>query len=50
LAAFWHFIKARLSELGATAFPGSPTQFETFIAWETEKYAGVIRSAKIAAK
>lgn len=43
-------IKARLSELGATAIPGSPTQFETFIAWETEKYAGVIRSAKIAAK
>jgi tripartite-type tricarboxylate transporter receptor subunit TctC len=43
-------IKARLSELGATALPGSPAQFETFIAQETAKYAGVIRSAKIAAK
>ncbi len=43
-------IKARLSELGATAIPGSPAQFEKFIAQETEKYAGVIRSAKIAAK
>lgn len=43
-------IKARLSELGATVIPGSPAQFETFIAQETEKYAGVIRSAKIAVK
>ena len=43
-------IKARLSELGATTIPGSPIQFETFIAQETEKYAGVIRSAKISAK
>jgi len=43
-------IKARLSELGATAIPGSPTQFETFIARQTEKYADVIRSAKIAVK
>jgi tripartite-type tricarboxylate transporter receptor subunit TctC len=40
-------IKARLSELGATAMPGSPNHFGTFIAQETEKYAGVIRSAKI---
>jgi tripartite-type tricarboxylate transporter receptor subunit TctC len=43
-------IKARLSELGATAIPGSPTQFETLIARETEKYADVIRSAKIVVK
>jgi tripartite-type tricarboxylate transporter receptor subunit TctC len=43
-------IKGRLSELGATAVPGSPLQFETFIARETEKYADVIRSAKISIK
>jgi tripartite-type tricarboxylate transporter receptor subunit TctC len=43
-------IKARLSELGASAIPGSPAQFGKFIAEETEKHAGVIRSAKIAPK
>jgi tripartite-type tricarboxylate transporter receptor subunit TctC len=43
-------IIARLSELGASALPGSPTQFRKFITEETEKYADVIRSAKIAAK
>ncbi|MCA6113096.1 tripartite tricarboxylate transporter substrate binding protein [Bradyrhizobium sp. CNPSo 4026] len=43
-------IRARLSELGATAIPGSSTQFGAFIAQETEKYAGVIRTAKIATK
>jgi tripartite-type tricarboxylate transporter receptor subunit TctC len=43
-------IRARLSELGATVIPGSATVFGTFIAQETEKYASVIRSAKIAAK
>lgn len=42
-------IRARLSELGAFALPGSPAQFGKFIHEETEKYAGVIRSAKIAA-
>ena len=43
-------IRARLSELGASVLPGSPTEFRRFIKEETEKYAGVIRSAKIAAK
>jgi hypothetical protein len=51
LAAFANVsIRARLSELGASALPGSPTQFRRFIMEETEKYAGVIRSAKIAAR
>jgi tripartite-type tricarboxylate transporter receptor subunit TctC len=43
-------ITARLSELGASALPGSPTQFRKFITEETEKYAVVFRSAKIEAK
>ena len=43
-------IKARLADLGATAMPGSPGQFGTFIASETESYAGVIRAANIVAK
>jgi len=43
-------IKARLADLGATAMPGSAAQFATFIAQETEKYAGVIRTARISAK
>ena len=43
-------IRARLAELGATAMPGSPVQFATFIAQETERYASVIRTAKISAK
>lgn len=40
-------IKAQLAELGASAIPGSPAQFGSFIVQETEKYAGVIRTAKI---
>lgn len=43
-------IKARLAELGASAIPGSPAQFGSFIVQETEKYAGVIRTAKIKAE
>jgi tripartite-type tricarboxylate transporter receptor subunit TctC len=43
-------IKARLTELGASAIPGSPAQFGSFIVQETEKYAGVIRTAKIKAE
>ena len=43
-------IRARLSALGASVLPGSPTQFRRFIKEETENYAGVIRSAKITAK
>jgi tripartite-type tricarboxylate transporter receptor subunit TctC len=43
-------IKASLSKLGASAMPGSPAEFGTFISKETEKYAGVIRSANIQAR
>ncbi len=43
-------IKERLSELGATAMPGSPAQFQAFIAEETEKYAGAIRTAGLAVR
>jgi tripartite-type tricarboxylate transporter receptor subunit TctC len=44
-----HRIEARLSELGASSLPGSPTQFHAFIQSETAKYAEVIRSAQISA-
>jgi tripartite-type tricarboxylate transporter receptor subunit TctC len=43
-------IKVRLSELGATVMPGSPAKFGVFLAEETKKYAGVIRSANIKTK
>ncbi len=43
-------IRAQLSELGATAIPGSPAQFGTLIALETGKYADVIRAARIAVR
>jgi tripartite-type tricarboxylate transporter receptor subunit TctC len=38
---------ARLSALGSTALPVSPADFGKFIADETEKWATVIRSARI---
>jgi tripartite-type tricarboxylate transporter receptor subunit TctC len=40
-------IKARLTELGGTAFPGSPADFGKFMADETEKWGKVIRTANI---
>jgi tripartite-type tricarboxylate transporter receptor subunit TctC len=40
-------IKARLAELGGTAFVGSPSDFSKLIAEETEKWARVIRAANI---
>ena len=40
-------IKARLADLGATPFAGSPADFRTFIAEETEKWAKVIKFANI---
>ena len=40
-------IKARFAELGATAIPGSPADFEKLIADETEKWGKVIRAANI---
>jgi tripartite-type tricarboxylate transporter receptor subunit TctC len=43
-------IKARILELGATALPGSSSQFADFVAVETEKYARVIRTMKVSAR
>jgi tripartite-type tricarboxylate transporter receptor subunit TctC len=40
-------IKARLNDLGATTFAGSPSDFGMFIARETEKWGKVIRAAHI---
>jgi tripartite-type tricarboxylate transporter receptor subunit TctC len=42
-------IKARLAELGGTAFVGSPADFGKLIADETEKWGKVIRAANIKA-
>ncbi len=42
-------MKTTLLDLGATAMPGSPVEFSRFIAEETEKYARVIRIARIKA-
>ena len=39
--------KARLAALGAAPFPGSPSQFGTFIAEETAKWAKVVTFAGI---
>ncbi len=40
-------IRGRLTELGATLMPSSPTEFARFIAAETEKWAQVIRKGHI---
>jgi tripartite-type tricarboxylate transporter receptor subunit TctC len=40
-------MKARLADLGATTFPGSPADLSKFIADETEKWGKVIRAAHI---
>jgi tripartite-type tricarboxylate transporter receptor subunit TctC len=40
-------IRARLAELGSTPTPMTPDDFEKFIVAETEKWAKVIRAAKI---
>ncbi len=37
--------KARIAELGATAFPTSPSEFAKFIAEETEKWGKVVKFA-----
>ena len=39
-------IKARIADLGATAFAGSPADFGKFIADETEKWGKVIRGGQ----
>jgi tripartite-type tricarboxylate transporter receptor subunit TctC len=43
-------MKARISELGATASPSSPADFGRLIAQETEKWAKVIKFAGIKAE
>jgi tripartite-type tricarboxylate transporter receptor subunit TctC len=43
-------IKARLTEIGGTAFVGSAADFGKLIAEETEKWAKVIRAANIKAE
>jgi len=43
-------LKARLADLGGTVFPGTPADFGKFIGEETEKWAKVIRAAKIKAE
>jgi tripartite-type tricarboxylate transporter receptor subunit TctC len=40
-------VKARIADLGAAVFAGSPTDFGKFIADETEKWGKVIRAANI---
>jgi tripartite-type tricarboxylate transporter receptor subunit TctC len=40
-------IKSRLTDLGGTALPGSPTDFGTLIAAETEKWGKVVKFAGI---
>jgi tripartite-type tricarboxylate transporter receptor subunit TctC len=40
-------MKARLAELGVTALPGSPADFNKLIAAETEKWGKVVRAANI---
>ena len=40
-------MKGRLADTGGTVLPGSPADFGKFIADETEKWAKVIRAAKI---
>jgi tripartite-type tricarboxylate transporter receptor subunit TctC len=42
-------MRARLAELGVTALPGSPADFNKLIAAETEKWGKVIRAANIKA-
>jgi tripartite-type tricarboxylate transporter receptor subunit TctC len=40
-------MKARLTELGVAALPGSPADFGKLIASETDKWGKVIRAANI---
>jgi tripartite-type tricarboxylate transporter receptor subunit TctC len=40
-------LKARFADLAGTALPGSPADFGKFIAFETEKWGKVIRTANI---
>jgi hypothetical protein len=42
-------MKSRLAEWGATALPGSPTDFGKLIAEETEKWGKVVKFAGVKA-
>jgi tripartite-type tricarboxylate transporter receptor subunit TctC/ABC-type uncharacterized transport system substrate-binding protein len=42
-------MKARFSDLGATVFPGSPSDFGEFIAEETEKWSKAVKFAGVRA-
>jgi tripartite-type tricarboxylate transporter receptor subunit TctC len=42
-------LNARLAELGATALPGSPTDYAKLVVDETEKWGKVVRAANIKA-
>jgi tripartite-type tricarboxylate transporter receptor subunit TctC len=42
-------LKARLADLGATVFAGSPSDFGKHIATETEKWGKVVRAANLRA-
>jgi len=43
-------IKARIADAGAAPFIGSPAEFGTFMAAETEKWAKVVKAAGITAE
>lgn len=43
-------IRARLAELGAAPYIGSPSEYEKFMVEETEKWGKVIRAANIKAE
>jgi tripartite-type tricarboxylate transporter receptor subunit TctC len=43
-------LKARFADLGGTPLPGSPADFGRLIAEETEKWARVIKLAKLRAE
>jgi tripartite-type tricarboxylate transporter receptor subunit TctC len=38
---------ARLTELGATALPGSPAEFGALIARDTEKWGNIVRAGNM---
>ena len=42
-------LKARLADLGATVFAGSPSDFGEHIAAQTEKWGKVVRTANLRA-
>jgi tripartite-type tricarboxylate transporter receptor subunit TctC len=43
-------LKGRFADIGATVFPGSPTEFWKYMAEDTEKWGKVIRAAGIKAQ